>query len=850
LHNATVAQIVSKQDAEFVWRYWIFMALFLTVTAVSPWFIALFFAPISIVFATVITLLCLIAIRYRSLSVEPGNPVLWALIFAAYTVLTNLWAASLFESVQVTVLQASALLFFVAVSQRGRRIVSLVALIMPALGIALYVYGMGAEVGWWNALDAVYGKHLLASVFEYHNTFGAVELAITAFALVARPLIQHSRFERGMLKQNWLAWATQALAWLAVVIGLDAVLGSYSRAVWALTPFALIAALWIRAKLEKSLWPVVSGVIALIVAVGSGIYAIKVLETGIAKDFLISILIALIGVAVVIVLEARMSGRSFNRRKVGIVSGVAALLTLAALYILRHHLAHSAGSIAARLHSISLGSVSLQERFYYYRNALGIWGNSPVFGSGGGTWVTKYSAFQTLPYISNQAHSSIIDQLLNGGIVGLALELIVFVMVIVVVVKGAKRTVDVKQRAMLLACFLAAAVMLAHSVADFDFAFGFYQYLFWGLAGLSVSIAIHAIKQEASQSVPDNAVINAEQSSQQVVGSGEGILATAQNVDVDGSLAGKETAATDIVTSTTKSGADWKKARDETILRESAKKRNVALSRVVMAGTGLVGAVTLILASTFSASQLMTQAVSRPGQSVASQLSLTQNALTLAPYNPSPYLALAQYDIQTAQSSRNSALYSQAWSDITAAAAYGSWDSGVQIQAALLAYSLGNSTAAVNFAESAYHDAHFSATAYRTLLGLTMWNGAALLKVNKSAGKAELNRVSLLYDRFIKESKVINLKLFPDAIPLQTDASMQVYLGASEYLLGHYHKSLAAMNPFLKSGRDQAAINLYEIVTVLDDAKLHIKTKASASYKRQILASPSVLPEYQYLLKI
>ncbi|MHB1682067.1 MAG: O-antigen ligase family protein [Bacilli bacterium] len=811
----------------------------------SPWFVALFFAPVSTVFATVIMLLSLVAIRYRSLPIDAKSPVLWSLVLAAYMALTNLWAASAVGSVQITVLQISALFFFVAVSQWGRRVGALFTIMLPILGIALYVYGMGAEVGWWKAVNAVYGKHLLASVFEYHNTFGALELAIVVFAFIARPLVKQSWFKWG-----WVTLAIRALAWLAFVIGLGAVLGSYSRVAWALTPFALVAAFWIRAKLEHSFWPVVTGVVALVVAVGSGVYAIKVLETGSAKYFLISSLIALVGVAVVTVLEDRVFGRTVNRRRVGIFSGIVILVALAALYKLRHHLAQSAGSIAARLHSISLASVSLQERFYYYRNALGIWGNGPVFGSGGGTWAAKYQAFQTLPYISNEAHSSVIDQLLNGGIVGLALELTVFVFVTIVVVKGARRTVDVAQRALLIAGFLAAGVMVAHSVVDFDFAFGFYQYLFWGLLGLSVSIAVPALKLELrrsqkvaiSPSVSDHTEIAPGPNDTEVAaGNGEGTMIPAPAL----------AAGVDIASTAAKSsGAEWKKAHEETARRVSAEKRAVMLSRTLPVATGLLGAVTFVLAGTLAASQLLTQAVAQPGQAVDTQLSLTQTAQTLAPYNPAPYLAIAQYDIQTAQSAQDPALFAQAWSNINAAVALGPWDSAVQLQAALLAYSLGHTASAVNFAEAAHHDSHFSASAFRALLGITMWYGAAELKSNPSAGNVELHRVLWLYNQYIQESKVINLKLFPAAIPLQTDASMQVYLGASEYLLGHYHKSLAAMNPFLKSGRDQAAINLYEIVTVLDDAKLHIATKTNARYKRQILTSPSVLPEYQYLLKI
>ncbi len=782
---------VSTSQETPVWRLWVFVVLLLTVVTVSPWFTALFFPPASTVVSTVITLLCMMAIRYRRLPVSAANPVVWALVLAAYMALTNLWAASALLSIQVTAMQVSAILFFVAVSQWGMRVGRLYTVAASIVGIALYIYGMGAEVGWWKAVDAVYGKHLLASVFEYHNTFGAIELAIAVFAVLARPT-------------NKPHWGGNALAWVTFIIGLDAVLGSYSRVAWAFTPFALIAAFWIKARLEKSLWPVGVGVMSLIVSAASGVYAIKVLETASSKDFVLSALMAICGSAVLTVVETKYSGIIVSKNKLRITAGLFVVLIAAGLYILRHHLAHSAASITARLHSISLSSVSLQERFYYYRNALAIWKSSPVFGSGGATWTAKYQAFQTLPYVSEQVHSSVLDQLLNGGVIGLALELTVFALALATVVRGAQRLVNKEQRALLLASFMAAAVMLAHSCVDFDFAFGFYQYMFWGFLGLAMSMAFVAL------TLP-------------------------------------ETISKTPVSSAT-SGTEWKKMRDDNALRIARDKRLTQLKRSTIAVAAAVGGVTLALSGTLAAAQILTGDSTQPGQTIDSQLNLTQMASTLAPYSPDPYLSLAQYDMETAQSAQDPSLYRQAWNNVSAAAAVGPWDPTVQTRAAILAYNLGNGSAAVKFAQRAYRDAPFSSLGFRTLLGLTMWNGAATLKTNPQAGRAELQRVQYLYRLFVQQSKIVNLALFPTAIPLRNDAPIQVYRGASDYLLGHYRQSLAVMNPFLKLDRDQAAVNIYEIVTVLDDAKLHIATKASVFFKKQILANASVAAEYTYLL--
>jgi len=174
----------------------------------------------------------------------------------------------------------------------------------------------------------------------------------------------------------------------------------------------------------------------------------------------------------------------------------------------------------------------------------------------------------------------------------------------------------------------------------------------------------------------------------------------------------------------------------------------------------------------------------------------------------------------------------------------------VQTSAALIAYQLGNDPLAVQWAQKSYADGRFNETYLRNLLGISMWYGAQQMKQNPAFGRQELEHVLQLYAAYHASESVINQKLFPDSTPLTEDASMQVYIGTADYLLHHYKESLAVMNPLLTADRDQAAVALYMIDTVLDDAALHQTTKTSKAYLTQILSQSAIAQEYNFLKQV
>ena len=749
------------------WRGWVGWSLLLAVVLVSPWFTALFFAPASTIAGVIVAIASLIAIRFRGSAPDRQighfsmtDPKLWAIIYAFYMLLTNFWSASLVNSIQVTLLEISALLLFMLVSQHAGLFHKIFVPAFSLVGIALYVYGMGDAVHWWTATDAVYDKHLLASVFEYHNTFGAMLLAVGLVAYCA-----------GI---NYSKWWGNILGTLAFIVSIDSVLGSYSRIVWVLAPIAYLIAFIVKPIMQKTIWPAITGVVLAIFAGGSAYFELKALNNGISKDLVYTLIIMAVGAVAVSFAEKWASKKRFPLKIV--VSSLVALVVIAGALavVFRHHLFHTTTSISARISTISFKSVSLQERFYYYKNAMHMWANAPIFGGGGGTWDAKFQSFQTIPYWSTQAHSNVIDHFLNGGLIGFALWIVLLVMLLIRFIQALRnKESSMEERLFRMGFALAGIFMFGHAVLDFDFSFGYYQYIFWILMALAASPYVE--------------------------------METAIN-----GLSGK-----------------W-----------------------VLSITWVTGIVVSLFGISLGTSQVFGQLAKASSQDINNQLGDTQIAAFFAPYDPNLQLSLAQYDMQTAASSQDQSLYSHAWNHVQNAAGYGLWDPNIQTQVAVIAYQLGHMPQAVSWSDRAYQDAPFNSVAIRNMLGIKLWDSASIFKSDPAFAKTQLQDIVNKYNDFSSVNKGINYKLFPDAAPVQTDASMQVYIGAANYLLGNYQASLKAMNPFLKANRDQAAVNLFEIITVLDHQKMHAKpSKLDQLFMQQIKSNPSALSEYQYIVK-
>lgn len=99
-------------------------------------------------------------------------------------------------------------------------------------------------------------------------------------------------------------------------------------------------------------------------------------------------------------------------------------------------------------------------RTLFYKDALVLWREHPWFGSGGDAWRQQFSRIQSQPYVGKEVHSSVLDLLLD---VGLVWTLPVIGLFIAALIIAWRRHAG---------WGMAAATVLAHSLFDFDMAYG------------------------------------------------------------------------------------------------------------------------------------------------------------------------------------------------------------------------------------------------------------------------------------------------------------------------------------------------------------------------------------------
>ncbi|GAB6992439.1 hypothetical protein JCM16418A_44900 [Paenibacillus pini] len=110
-----------------------------------------------------------------------------------------------------------------------------------------------------------------------------------------------------------------------------------------------------------------------------------------------------------------------------------------------------------------------------YRDAWKLVEQAPWFGQGGDTWRMSYRAVQSQPYVGNQVHSGYMDILLNTGVVGL--------MMILMLIISAGWLLWRNNRLLL----PAYGVIVLHSIADIDWSFGLIWLLMFVLIGQAAS---------------------------------------------------------------------------------------------------------------------------------------------------------------------------------------------------------------------------------------------------------------------------------------------------------------------------------------------------------------------------
>lgn len=366
-----------------------------------------------------------------------------------------------------------------------------------------------AIVGWFSGtvIDGQYHQAVwidangprLASVFQYPNTYAAF---LMAFFFVAVFAITRSR-----------KWYVQAInAFMLVPMALSILL-TLSRGGLVFLPVVFVVLLLFLKPAKQILWILY----CLIAGIGTLLIAKRVTDLGQqfhqglihdpAKGWgyvlIASVIVAALAWVIQRFLAPRLEQRlsRLSERKLSNlwlpISSVVAVVILASVFLgtsAKHLLP---GNIGERLENINFQQHSVLERLTFYKDAMKVMKDYPVIGAGGGAWASLYEKYQNNPYLSRQAHSFVMQYLVEVGILGFVVFLAFILFIFYKYIKGYIRSSE-EQRESYFMYFILVFSLLIHSMMDFNMSYVYIGIIvFLGLAGMAAAMDNTPVKRLA-----------------------------------------------------------------------------------------------------------------------------------------------------------------------------------------------------------------------------------------------------------------------------------------------------------------------------------------------------------------
>lgn len=140
-------------------------------------------------------------------------------------------------------------------------------------------------------------------------------------------------------------------------------------------------------------------------------------------------------------------------------------------------------NVAQRVQNINFNQHSVRERGFFYLDALKIFKDYPIFGTGSGGWSALYQSYQGYPYTSRQSHNFFVQVLDDVGLFG---SILTFSFILVILFLFVRYVLKAKQVAPhYFSFFILVVTLLGHALIDFDMSYAFISGLVYiGLGGL------------------------------------------------------------------------------------------------------------------------------------------------------------------------------------------------------------------------------------------------------------------------------------------------------------------------------------------------------------------------------
>ncbi|MGE4284168.1 MAG: O-antigen ligase family protein, partial [Clostridia bacterium] len=146
-------------------------------------------------------------------------------------------------------------------------------------------------------------------------------------------------------------------------------------------------------------------------------------------------------------------------------------------------------SIVSRFDNINLEENSASARFAFYKDALKIIKDHPLFGAGGGGWASLYFMYQSYLYWSTQAHNYFMQVWIETGTLGLLALGAFITMILYTVFRFKKEPTNASENKVLMAMYITAVLsLLGHSMMDFDLSLAAVSLMLWQLIACTASL--------------------------------------------------------------------------------------------------------------------------------------------------------------------------------------------------------------------------------------------------------------------------------------------------------------------------------------------------------------------------
>ena len=366
-------------------------------------------------------------------------------------------------------------------------------IVFMLLGILLGLH-MLFNVVEWAEFPSAFIFNRFSGVFQYPNTFGAIMAMFTLFSLI-------------MLTNKRIKTYEIILYAAPLTLFMYMLLGSFSRGMFIILPIVFIIALFFI-KVAHQLMLLIITMIS-----GTGALLLVFLDINNFMKIFVLIIFSIIVPMVVYYLKKMIDTRfkRFNNGKWKVllpsavsVSGILLIADLLYQGLVFRLLPNKLQEQVLKLSDVS----TFRERILFVEDSIKASSDSLIYGFGGRAWSVLYKSYQQLPYRSKQIHNGFLEILVDLGIIGLMVFILIFGFLYYSILKN---YIKGQAKHLHLAVLMSLISIFFHSLIDFDFAFGTVWLIIFWLFAMSLAVETHWMDINVKKDKKKTKVRNLEQ---------------------------------------------------------------------------------------------------------------------------------------------------------------------------------------------------------------------------------------------------------------------------------------------------------------------------------------------------